>query len=726
MNNALLQQRLLPWLLLFLIPIVFMIIWLVQPQYELRIPADPASTLQNPVHFWVVTFAGALAAIVGILLSQAAQRRQDPRALLIALALLSSALSLMIHALSTPNILVTGRNVGYFVAAPVGMVVAAGFGLASTATVTANWAQTIVRWRLLLLVGMLGFWLVFSLLSLYQLPPLAFIPSLDALSTPIFYCLVGQAPDPGFQFTTTALLGLALFGHGYTGLHFLRLYRERPTPVLLGFTLAFTLFALVTLHIGLARTWHLIWWQWHVLLLISYGLLAYSVVVQLVREGSTQPAFDSLYLEETLQRVRQEYTGALESLVMDFQERADNPDAAPNTTEYGPVGMQVAQRFGLSDGQVRVLERAAEALAHEREQIARQTALVAFGQSTRVIVPEDELLQRMFSLVDTAFNREHICVGLVQGGKIAWRCANSNVRAPTTPEDHALIRQVFQSNEPVLQEQILVLPLTVKDRMAGILYVSRERGSFADRDSWMLRSLASQLSIALENVRLYGQIDLLFRQYMPASVATTLLSDPSQAALGGAVRTITVLFADLRGFTSLSERRTPAELVELLNRYFSAATEVVLAQGGTIDKFMGDAMMALFNAPANQPDHALRAARAALAMQEVIAPIVAEAPDMPQFGIGLNTGEALVGNIGSEEIRNYTAIGDTVNLASRLQGRAQGGQVLLSASTYAVIEQRVVVEQLGGLRLKGKQDLVETYVLKGILESTHTPKAEQS
>jgi Adenylate cyclase, family 3 (some proteins contain HAMP domain) len=131
---------------------------------------------------------------------------------------------------------------------------------------------------------------------------------------------------------------------------------------------------------------------------------------------------------------------------------------------------------------------------------------------------------------------------------------------------------------------------------------------------------------------------------------------------------------------------------------------------------MGDAMMALFNAPVYQPDHALRAARAALAMQHAIAPIIAESRDMPQFGIGINTGEALVGNIGSESIRNFTAIGDTVNLASRLQTRADGGKVLISNSTYAQIKDIARVQSLGMIQVKGKQEPLEAYVLIDLCE----------
>jgi len=198
---------------------------------------------------------------------------------------------------------------------------------------------------------------------------------------------------------------------------------------------------------------------------------------------------------------------------------------------------------------------------------------------------------------------------------------------------------------------------------------------------------------------------------------SSLLANPSQAALGGAITELTVLFADLRGFTSFSERSSPEQVVGLLNRYFGIATPLVLAQGGTVDKFVGDAMMALFNAPARQPDHALRAARAALAMQAAIEQIAADNAGWPRFRIGINTGPALVGNIGSAELRNFTAIGDTVNLASRLESSAESGQIVIGAATYAQIRDAAVVRPLGGIAVKGKAASVEAFVLLGLREA---------
>ena len=136
---------------------------------------------------------------------------------------------------------------------------------------------------------------------------------------------------------------------------------------------------------------------------------------------------------------------------------------------------------------------------------------------------------------------------------------------------------------------------------------------------------------------------------------------------------MTVLFADLGGYTAFAERATPTEVVAMLNAAFGAAVPIVLAEGGAVVQFMGDAMMAIFNAPNPQPDHALRAARSALAMQQAVAELPF-AGERPRFRVGLNTGPAIVGNIGAAEIRNFLAIGDTTNLAARLQTYAPEGQ----------------------------------------------------
>jgi class 3 adenylate cyclase len=261
---------------------------------------------------------------------------------------------------------------------------------------------------------------------------------------------------------------------------------------------------------------------------------------------------------------------------------------------------------------------------------------------------------------------------------------------------------------------LVVLPLTVKDRAAGVLEVRRHGAGFAERDRWLLRSLASQLSIALENARLYRQLDALFRSYMSPQVATALLADPSQAGLGGAIVEVTVLFADLQGFTSFAEASSPEAVVAMLNEYYGMAVPLVLGEGGTVVQFVGDALMAVFNAPVRQPDHALRAARAALALQRAVERVAADRPGWPHFRVGINTGPALVGNIGSPEIRNFTAIGDTTNLAARLETAARPGQVVIGEATYRQIREVAAVEPLGSLTVKGKREPVRAYSLTGL------------
>jgi class 3 adenylate cyclase len=704
------RLRALPWLVIPILSVATLAFWVLSPAFDYRLPADPANPLGNPFHFWAITSAGVLSMTVGLLMAEAGRRRADARVLLLALGLLSAATAVLLHALATPNVLQPGRNVGFVTAAPVGLVMASVFIALSAVELRPEQARAVVAWQGLLSAAVFGFWLLFGVLSLLKLPPFSLAPDPEVIDTPLFFCLIGLTPAPTVQWPGTLALSLAAGLYGFAAARYLASFRRRPGLIPLALAAACVALTVIAVNVGFARTWHLSWWQWHWLVVIAFGLLAFAVYRQYRSEGSARPLFDSLYLEETVARIRQEYGGALESLVEALQRR----EALGDDAGAPPVSAAVAERFGLSEGQAAVLERAAEALAHEREQIERLGALVAVGQESSVIQEEARLLGQALGLSSAAFRDDSFAVGLVHEGQLDF---SGGLRAgPSLPPADAetrarLLRTALRERKPAEEGGALALPLTVKGRPAGVLEVRRARGGFAERDRWLLRSLATQLSVSLENARLYRQIDQLFRQYLPESVATALIADPAQAALGGATREISVMFADLRGFTSLSERRTPPELVALLNRYYGAAAEVVLAQGGTIDKFMGDAMMALFNAPAQQPDHALRACRAALAMQRAIAPLVAEAPDMPRFGIGVNTGEALVGNIGSEAIRNFTAIGDTVNLAARLQARAEGGQVLINASTYAQVREHVEARPLGRIQVKGKEEAVEVFLL---------------
>jgi class 3 adenylate cyclase len=256
-------------------------------------------------------------------------------------------------------------------------------------------------------------------------------------------------------------------------------------------------------------------------------------------------------------------------------------------------------------------------------------------------------------------------------------------------------------------------PIEIKGEVAGVLE-ARGIEQIPPADRALLESLAGQLSIALENQRLYRDLRGLFGRYTSPEVATALLSGATRLDLGGSVAEVTVLFADLKGFTSFSERVAhPEAVVDLLNRYLSAAVPVVRQEGGTVDKFVGDAMMALFNTPVLQADHALRAARSALGIQAAVAGL----DEGLSFRIGINTGPVLVGNIGSEDLRNYTAIGDAVNVASRLETMAEPGEIVVGQTTAALIRHVAKLEPLGEVEVKGRSEPVLAYRLVGLNEA---------
>jgi class 3 adenylate cyclase len=231
-----------------------------------------------------------------------------------------------------------------------------------------------------------------------------------------------------------------------------------------------------------------------------------------------------------------------------------------------------------------------------------------------------------------------------------------------------------------------------------------------------IAAFAAVYAFVRERDRAFAAVHRLFGQYLSPQIVRSLLSNPERAALGGENREVTAVFADLAGFTPFTESRPPSETVLALNRYFSAVVPVVFANGGTIIQFAGDAIVAVWNAPVEQPRHALAAARTALAMQRAVEAIVAEDPSLPRFRVGIATGAALVGNIGSEELRNYVAHGDAVNLAARLQTGATPGQVVVSAPTYALIRDLATVRPLGRFAVKGKSEEVEAFVLERIAD----------
>jgi adenylate cyclase len=186
--------------------------------------------------------------------------------------------------------------------------------------------------------------------------------------------------------------------------------------------------------------------------------------------------------------------------------------------------------------------------------------------------------------------------------------------------------------------------------------------------------------------------------------------------IGGKHADITILFADIRGFTSFSEKQSPEELVVVLNQYLAAAAEAVLAEEGTVDKFLGDAVMAWFNAPLPQPDHTLRAVKAALRLRTAVRALHAKLPPEGQlsFGVGIHYGDVVLGLIGTENRVEYTAIGDSVNTSKRIQENAAKDQILISQEAYDKVKEQIEVRPYGPMQVKGRSEAVEVYEVIGL------------
>jgi adenylate cyclase len=211
-----------------------------------------------------------------------------------------------------------------------------------------------------------------------------------------------------------------------------------------------------------------------------------------------------------------------------------------------------------------------------------------------------------------------------------------------------------------------------------------------------------------------------FQFYLSKSVVDSVLNDTSKLKLGGEKRDMSVMFSDIRGFTTLSERLSPEELVHLLNDYLTPMTDIVFAREGTLDKYMGDAIMSFWGAPVDQPDHATKACVTALDMMLKLKDLQMEwrAKNLPEIdiGIGINSGAMAVGNMGSSQRFDYTVMGDNVNLASRLEGinKEYGTNIIISEFTYLAAKKDVYVRQVDSVRVKGKHEPVHIYELRGL------------
>lgn len=275
----------------------------------------------------------------------------------------------------------------------------------------------------------------------------------------------------------------------------------------------------------------------------------------------------------------------------------------------------------------------------------------------------------------------------------------------------------FSGSESIVSQGVrstICAPLLTETSVHGVVYADRldPFASFSPDDLELITAVAAQTAVAVETIKAHKRLAheevarANYSRFLPEYVVKQILENPDSLGLGGVNQKITVLFADIRGFTGISENEKPERIVQLLNLYFTEMTDIIFEHGGTLDKYIGDEMMALFGAPHETPEDAKNALNAAVAMQrrlkEINQKLLAEGFREIGVGIGLHTGEATVGYIGSEKRSEYTAIGDTVNLASRVQNQAATGKIVISEATAAEAESRYPLKQREPVQVKNR------------------------
>lgn len=298
----------------------------------------------------------------------------------------------------------------------------------------------------------------------------------------------------------------------------------------------------------------------------------------------------------------------------------------------------------------------------------------------------------------------------------------------------AMMDDRFKTAKSIIMQGIrstMTVPLLMKEEVLGVFHVdsSLTSGAFTQKDLMLMSGVATQAAIAIQNYRLAKKIEeeatarAQFQRLVSPNLVDQIVSGALDINQAGSQQEVTMLFADIRGFTAMSERHTPEEMVDTLNAYFEVMVDVLFRHGGTLDKYVGDEIIGLFGAPVAQPDSPLRAVRCGLdmlrALDEHNRMRAAQGKVDIQIGIGINTGLVIAGAIGSSQTLQYTVIGDAVNTAARLCGVAQAGEVIVSESTFAPLQDHAIAEARAPVTVKGKSQPLPIWRVTGMHE--HAP-----
>jgi hypothetical protein len=352
------------WLLFLAAPLLGLWLLRARPNLDVRLEHHAA-------HFWIVVTCALVSVVLSVWVGEAARHRGDARLLLVSLTFLCSAGFLLLHALATPNVLLAGRNTGFLVATPVGLFLGAWFAAASSASLGPRRAGLVLRWQGPLRAGVTLVLLAWGVASLLELPPFDVLLAEDA--------------------TNDVIHGLSLVGVGlYTvaATRYARLLHDWPSRVALAVAAAFALLAESMIAIAFAHSWHASWWEWHVLMAVAFGLVAWSARGEYARESTPARAFDAIALEQTVRRIHEQYDAAVQALVTEMRRQP-----AGGAEPVAELAGRVAGRYDLTEGQVNVLERAAAEIAELlREQAAEAGRREQIEQELRLA----RLIQQRF------------------------------------------------------------------------------------------------------------------------------------------------------------------------------------------------------------------------------------------------------------------------------------------------------------------------------------------
>ncbi|MFQ3646222.1 MAG: adenylate/guanylate cyclase domain-containing protein [Anaerolineae bacterium] len=410
---------------------------------------------------------------------------------------------------------------------------------------------------------------------------------------------------------------------------------------------------------------------------------------------------------------------------------------------YYPEEMLAAIDRALAETRLRrerdaLTERVLSANRELQRRVKELNTLYHLGKSVTSLADMAELLPRIVDAMVQVTGAEEAFLALIENKQLVKRAMRDQLMAKskTLGEviDDVIAWQAIKTRQPIVTHPEVIgkghgssvyVPVVWQDRPMGVLAVANFQPSsplLTQQDAAMLSAMSDYVAIAIQNSRNFAallkskdKLRATFEQFVAPTVVEQVLARKDEIKLGGQRQEISVLFADIRGYTAWSESVEPEVLVETLNHYLNLAAGVILSWEGTLDKYLGDGLMAIFNAPLPQADHVFRAADAALAVQRAVQEVNAQHGHQLAVGIGVTVGEAVVGYIGNERALNYTAVGDTVNVAKRLQEMAQPGQILIDERLVARLGSKVRGKSLGEVMLKGRHNGTKIFELHDLI-----------